>query len=204
MSTGIMNIWVPDAFKSNCAIDNTFTFVATIQHCDGSVLEWVGGRYQTKDGAWHPVVGDPAGLSPGKPGLYDGVHGTGDPGHVVVEVPPGCYLVSASVHVWVSIPQSGQKLLLGNLATHKCVVHVECGQHACVTLFQPSGWHCGIIMVLETLLPVMEARGIIKPEERKRADEALRPIVERLSASEFDRHDLEIARTIAKRLSARK
>ena len=201
MSVGIMNIWVPDAFKNNCAVDNTYTFVATVQHCDGSVLEWKGGRFQTKDGVWHQIVGDPNGSKPGVAGYYDAVPGTGDPGHIVLEVPPGCYQVSASVHVWIAIGQVGNKILLGNLATHKCVAHVECDQHVCVTLFQPSGWHCGIILVLETLLPVMEQKKLITPEERKRADEALRPIVEKLAPSGFDKHEIEIGRTIVKRLA---
>ncbi len=196
----MMNIWVPDAFKNNCAIDNTYAFVATIQHCDGSVLEWKGGRYQTKDGAWHQIGGDPSGSRPGVAGYYDGVPGTGDPGHITLEVPPGCYQVSASVHVWIS-PGPHGRLLLGNLATHKCIVHVECGQHACVTLFQPTGWHCGIILVLETLIPVMAEKKLITAEERRRVDEALRPILERLSPSEFDRHEIESARTLVRRLA---
>jgi hypothetical protein len=203
VGVGRVNLWIPDAFKANCAIDNTYTFVATVQHCDGSVLEWKGGRYQTKDGAWHPILGDPSGLKPGSPGYYDGVPGTGDPGHVMFEAPPGCYLVSASVHVWIAL-QKGQKILLGNLATHKSTLDVECDEDTCVTLFQPSGWHCGIIMVLELLLPVMEAQGLIKAEERRGADRALRPILERLQASPFDENELELSRTIAKRLSGKR
>ena len=101
MGVGKLNIWVPDAFKANFAIDNTYNFVATIQNCDGSVLEWKGGKYQTKDGAWHQILGDPSGLKPGVLGFYDGVPGTGDPGHIMLELPPGRYLVSASVHVWI-------------------------------------------------------------------------------------------------------
>ena len=201
MGAGRIQVWVPDAFKSNCAIDNTFTFVATVQHCDGTVLEWKGGRFQTKDGNWHPIVGDPNGLKPGAPGFYDGVPGTGDPGHISFEVPPGCYVISASVHVWVQIGPGGQKLLLGNLATHKTVVCVCCDDEVCVTLFQPTGWHCGIIQVLEILLPVMEARNLIRPEERRDADKALRTIAERIAPSTFDQNDLQVARTIAKRLS---
>lgn len=203
MGVGRVNLWVPDAFKTNCAIDNTYTFVATVQHCDGSVLEWKGGRYQTRDGAWHPIVGDPHGAKPGVPGYYDGVPGTGDPGHVVFDAPPGCYEISASVHVWIAIgPGPNNRILLGNLATHKAMVNVECDEDACVMAYQPSGWHCGIILVLETLLPVMQARGLITAEERTRADGALRPIVERLAQSPRDAHELEIARTVARRLSA--
>lgn len=204
MGTSRINLWVPDAFKSNCAVDNTFGFVATVQHCDGSVLEWKGGRYQTKDGVWHQIVGDPHGLKPGIPGYYDGVPGTGDPGHVSFELPPGCYLVSASVHVWIQAgPGPNKKILLGNLATHKAVVCACCDEDKCVTLYQPSGWHCGIIMVLELLLPIMEAKRLIGKEERANAEKALRPILEKLTPSAFDEREAEIVKTIVKRLSKR-
>lgn len=184
MGVATINLWVPDAFKNNCAIDNTYSFVATVQHCDGSVLEWKGGRFQRKDGSWQAIVGDPNGLKPGAPGFYDGVPGTGDPGHVIFEVPPGCYIVSASVHVWVQwgggpLPK---KLLLGNLATHKAVVQACCGEHVCVKLFQPSGWHCGIIQVLELLLPAMEQHKLIAGEQRAAAEKVLRPILEKLGS----------------------
>jgi len=202
-SVGRIDVWVPDAFKNNCAIDNTFSFVATVQHCDGSVLEWKGGRYQTKDGAWHQILGDPNGLKPGTLGYYDGVPGTGDPGHVRFEVPPGCYLVSASVHIWVQVGLEGPRLLLGNLATHKTVVRVCCDEDICATLYQPTGWHCGIIMVLEILLPMMEHGRIIKREERASAEKALRPILEKLAPSTFDQKDVEVAHTIVKRLTKR-
>ncbi len=203
MGTGRINLWIPDAFKSNCAVDNTFNFVATVQHCDGTVLEWKGGKYQTKDGAWHQILGDPNGLKPGTPGFYDGVPGTGDPGHIAFDLPPGCYVVSASVHVWIQIGPGGQKILLGNLATHKAIVRVCCDEEECVTLYQPSGWHCGIIMVLELLLPVMEAKRLIKKEERANAEKVLRPILEKLAPSAFDQKEAEIAKTIVRRLSGK-
>jgi hypothetical protein len=56
-------------------------------------------------------------------------------------------------------------------------------------------------MVLQTLLPVMEARGLITAEEREGADAALRPLLERLAPSAFDRREAELAGTIARRLS---
>lgn len=200
MGVGRIQVWIPD-YKNNCVIDNDNTFVATVQHCDGTVLQWKGGRYQTNDGNLHPIVGDPNGLKPGVPGFYDGVPGTGDPGHISFEVPPGCYTISASTHVWVQPGPGGQKLLVGNLGTHKTVVCVCCDEDVCVTLFQPTGFHCGIIQVLELLLPVMEVRGLIKKEERARADGALRPLIERIAPSTFDQNDLNVARTIVKRLS---
>ncbi|MBC7910449.1 MAG: hypothetical protein H7Y30_08115 [Pyrinomonadaceae bacterium] len=201
MGVGRIQIWVPD-FKDNCVIDNDNTFVATVQHCDGKVLQWRGGRYQTKDGNWRQIVGDPHGLKPGTPGFYDGVPGTGDPGHITFEVPPGCYTISASTHVWVQPAAGGQKALVGNLSTHKTVVCVCCDEDACVTLFQPTGFHCGIIQVLDLLLPVMEVRGFIKKEERANADKALRPLIERIQPSAFDQNELKmVTPTIVRRLS---
>jgi len=202
LTVGIVDVWIPDAFKNNCAIDNTYSFVATIQHCDGSVVEWKGGRYQTRDGVWHQIVGDPHGTKPGVPGYYDGVPGTGEPGHVRFEVPPGCYLISASVHIWLQVTKTG-RTLLGNLATHKSVIRVCCGGENCVTLFQPSGWHCGIIMVLELLLPVMEQNRLITKDERANAEKAMRPILEKLAPSPLDEREKEIAQTIVKRLAKR-
>jgi hypothetical protein len=98
MGVGRLNAWVLDAFKTG-AIDNTYRFVAAVQRMDGSILEWRGGRYQTKDRTWHQILGDPHGPKPGTFGYYDGVPGTGDPGHIVFEAPPGEYMVCASLHI---------------------------------------------------------------------------------------------------------
>jgi uncharacterized membrane protein len=57
-------------------------------------------------------------------------------GHVELEVPPGCYVVGA-VENAAGIPP------LGNHLTHIGIVRVECGDHACVTLFNPTFHHCG-------------------------------------------------------------
>ena len=202
MGVGIIDLWVPDAYKNKCSIDNTNTFVATVQHCDGTILEWKGGRYQTKDGAWHQILGDPHGIKPGTPGVYDGVPGTGDPGHVTFEVPPGCYMVTASTHVWMG-SSPGVETLLGNMYTHKAMVNVSCGEHACVTVYQPTGFHCGAIMFFQLLLPIMEANKLIKPEERQIAEKALRPIFDKLVPSPADKAETEIVKMIVKRLSTR-
>jgi hypothetical protein len=202
MGVGRINVWIPDIYKGNCIIDNDHTYVATVQHCNGSVLEWRGGRYQTKDGAWHQILGDPSGLKPGALGFYDGVPGTGDPGHVTFEVPPGCYQVCASWHVWTET-QQGQKVLIGNQLTHKAIVKVGCDQDVCVTLYQPTGWHCGIA-VLELLIPIMAAKGLIKAEEKANIERGLRQLLEKLAPSEADKMDLEIAKTVVKRLARKK
>ena len=60
-------------------------------------------------------------------------------GHVELEVPPGCYSVLAS-HTPAragGIPPFGGRL------THVQVIRVNCGDHACVTLFSPTIWHSG-------------------------------------------------------------
>jgi hypothetical protein len=56
-------------------------------------------------------------------------------GHLEVDVPPGCYTVFASMGA--GIPPFGNQL------THVQVVRINCGDHACVTLFSPTGHYCG-------------------------------------------------------------
>jgi hypothetical protein len=59
-------------------------------------------------------------------------------GHAEIELPPGCYSVMASHSPkGVGVPPFGNRL------THVSVVRVNCGDHACVTLFSPSIWNCG-------------------------------------------------------------
>jgi hypothetical protein len=202
MGVGRIQLWVPSIYDP-CAIDPTSTYVATVQRCSGKVLDWPGGRYQTKDGQWHPILGAQFGLNPGKPGFYDGVPGTGDPGHVYFEVPPGCYVVSASWHVWKGPAPGGQNVLYGNQATHKTIVCVCCDKDACVTLFQPTGWHCSVIQVQELLMQVLAGNNVIKREEQAAFVRAMEPLLKVLNPSEFDKNDLEVARTIAKRLTSK-
>ena len=59
-------------------------------------------------------------------------------GHVEIELPPGCYSVLAS-----HTKGGGWFPPFGNRLTHVSIVRVNCGDHACVTLFSPSIWHCG-------------------------------------------------------------
>lgn len=56
-------------------------------------------------------------------------------GHLQVDIPPGCYTVFAS-HNPGGIPP------FGNLLTHVQVVRLNCGDHACVTLFAPGLHYC--------------------------------------------------------------
>jgi hypothetical protein len=199
MGVGRLNVWVLDAFK-NGAIDNTYRFVATVQRMDGSILEWRGGRYQIKDGTWHQTLGDPHGPKPGTLGYYDGVPGTGDPGHIILEAPPGQYMVCASVHIWLGFP-SGRRVLLGNLVTHKAIVDIDADQDQSVTLYQPTGFHCGIV-VHDLLLPVLAGRHVLEPVEIERAREVLHALTDQLASSESDRHEAQIVKTMVNRLLA--
>ena len=201
MSVAKINLWIPD-YQDTCRIDNTNHFVATVQNCEGQVLEWSGGRYWTKDNQWHPIVGDLAGAKPGVPGYYDGVPGTGDPGHVCFEVPPGCYIVSASTHIWIELPAEHELIILGNLGTQHAMVKACCGEDVCVTVYQPTGWHCSVIEVMELLLPVMAERNLVDRRLVDDARRALQPIVDRLKPSNFDLNSLEVTRTIRKRLTS--
>jgi hypothetical protein len=200
MSVGKVDVWVPSAFNGYCKVDNTYRFVATVQNCDGSIVEWSGGKFQTNDGKWNQIKGDPHGDKPGVPGYYDGVPGTGDPGHITFELPPGCYLVTASVHIWITVPKVREKLLLGNLATHKAIIKVECGKETCVSLFQPTGWHCGIIMSLQLLMTTMKEKRLITAAEHAAAEKAIMPILEKLEKSAFDKKEEEVVKTIMNRL----
>jgi hypothetical protein len=57
-------------------------------------------------------------------------------GHIELEVPPGCYAVFA-------VQQPGGIQPFGNLLTNVAIVRVNCGDHACVTLFAPDAHLCG-------------------------------------------------------------
>jgi len=59
-------------------------------------------------------------------------------GHAQIEIPPGCYAVFAG-----HSPQGQGVPPFGNRLTHVQVVRINCGDHACVTLFSPSLWFCG-------------------------------------------------------------
>ncbi len=56
-------------------------------------------------------------------------------GHLSLEIPVGCYVVGA-VENPKGIPP------LGNQLTHIAIVRANCGDHICVTLFNPTLHHC--------------------------------------------------------------
>lgn len=60
-------------------------------------------------------------------------------GHLELEVPPGCYFVGAVTNPY----SAGDFPPFGNHLTHLAMVRVNCGDHACVTLFDPTAHFCG-------------------------------------------------------------
>lgn len=117
MSTAKLNIWITKT-GDPCRIATTKHFVYVL-HCNGDILEWC------KDGKPFKYVGIPTVC-----------------GHLELEIPPGCYIVGAVV--WPRPPEkglSGQEL--GNVLTHIGIVRANCGDHVCVTLFEPSLHVCG-------------------------------------------------------------
>ncbi len=57
-------------------------------------------------------------------------------GHLEIEIPPGCYIVGA-------VESTSGVMPLGNCLTHIAMVRANCGDHICVTLFDPSLHLCG-------------------------------------------------------------
>jgi hypothetical protein len=113
MGMAKLNVWVTDT-DDPCSISNR-TWYVTIYDCDGRVLEWCGRKY----------VVLPARC-----------------GHLEVELPPGCYRVTA---VWSFRVAGG--IIYVNHFTDSAVVQACCDETTCVTLFNPSIHRCGTILV---------------------------------------------------------
>ncbi len=63
-------------------------------------------------------------------------------GHRSIRVPPGCYRINA---VWSF--RLGNGFYYVNHFTDSAVVQACCGEHQCVTLFNPSAHRCGRIFL---------------------------------------------------------
>ena len=81
----------------------------------------------------------------------------------------------------------------GNRLTHVQIVRVNCGDHACVTLFSPSAWHCGTWFkaAIEMQLTAMERAGV-KPETARRAIKAIDALLDQLPIDAFTRNMEEL------------
>lgn len=145
MGMSKLNIFVTSR-GDPCRMSNRTWFV-TIYTCDGEVLEWCGRRYL--------VI--PARC-----------------GHLEVEVPPGCYYISA---VW------GFRILgrvfRGNHFTHSAVVQACCEQTHCVTLYNPDAHQCGVIFTLA--LRDLARQDILAEDRVEEAEAVLQPILDVLA-----------------------
>ena len=160
MSVGKLNIWISDV-ADPCGTWKGDGRV-TVFDCKG-ILEWPCGCFMAPDGNWKPVPG----------GKY-----TNLPlrcGHLEVEVPPGCYWVIAGYvspgPTWVHL----------NYTTHVGIVGVECGETACVKLYNPTLKLCWDWFYIGLrMLTLARSQPILPPDKVKRlgemAEDLLRPV----------------------------
>lgn len=116
MSLAKLNILVTK-YGDACHIDDKNQYYAHITDCEGDPLDWCSKKEKRF------------------------IFLRMNCGHVEVDVPPGCYTVFASQSAGGVI--RGDKVSFGNMLTHIQVVRVNCGDHACITLFAPTGHYCG-------------------------------------------------------------
>jgi hypothetical protein len=188
MSTAILNVWIT-RMGDPCTITNDvgsgipYAWSVAVSHCDGRVVNWSEGRYRHhRDDKWTAIpYHTPAG---GKPGWWYEMIPTRD-GHVEIELPPGCYVVRATMHSWFV-----NGLLYGNWATERAIVQVTCGQDACVMLYAPTAPACSIPL-FQFVLPLLVQNKIIGRDQADRAIEAMKAIFKPEAASDFERGEFE-------------
>ncbi len=191
MSAATLNIWITN-LGDPCTVANDthsglpHAWVVAISHCDGRVVDWSEGRYRFhRDDPWTPIpYHTPAG---GTPGWWYEMIPTRD-GHVEVELPPGSYVVRGTMHSWFI-----NRLLYGNWATERAVVHLGCGQAGCATLYAPSAPACWILL-FEFVLPLLVRHRILDREPAAKVAEALRSTLKLEAASTFEREEFETLR----------
>ena len=185
MSTAILNTWITN-IGDPCTISNVspvrgYDWKVAVLHCDGRVLNWSEGRYRFhRDDRWTKIPNHVRPEDPKKERghWYENIL-TRD-GHVEIEVPPGCYVLVASLHNWV---QHGK--LFGNWVTDHAIVQACCDKDVCATLYAPSVWRCGLPL-LDMVLPLLAEHGVVGRDVAARAVEALRPVLEALEPGEFE------------------
>jgi len=151
-----LNVWVGE-LGDPCRIEQKHKWFVHVLHCDGTIVKWCKERY----------VNIPTTC-----------------GHAEFEVPPGSYMVCAT---WSPADASkDEPTSLGNHITHVAPVRLNCGDHACVTLFTPTLHFCGVwwLKALEghrlTLNITDETLG------------AVRNLVERIPADELTKNMMAI------------
>jgi hypothetical protein len=183
MSTATLNVWITN-IGDPCTIVNAHPWVVVVQHCDGRVLNWSEGRYRHhREDEWIPIP--PHTPQDGTKGWWYESIPTHD-GHVQIEVPPGCYVLVASQHVWFS-----NGVLWGNWKTDHAIVQAGCGQDVCATLYAPSTKACW--EPLHFVIQLLMRHQIIGREEGEQAIEAMRAVFDR-QPSRFERNELETLR----------
>jgi len=102
-------------------------------------------------------------------------------GHAQIEIPPGCYAVFAG-----HSPQGQGVPPFGNRLTHVQIIRVNCGDHACVTLFSPSMWFCGtwFAHAVATQLPGLQ-KANIDPKLAQTAVEGVQALLAKLPIDPF-------------------
>ena len=196
MSTSILNVWITN-LGDPCSIANDpglpNPWVVAISHCNGKILNWSEGRYRfRRDDKWIPI---PKHTPPGGTlgWFYDSIP-TRD-GHVEIEVPPGCYVLRASMHTWFT-----HGLLYGNWATERAVVQACCGDDVCTTLYAPSAIAC-LVPLFEIVIPLLAQNRIVGQAEAKRAIEAMKAITKIEEASEYEKAEFETLRLAYRQMS---
>jgi hypothetical protein len=188
MGVGKINVYIT-ALGQPCKVDNA-NWVVAVAHCDGSVLNWSEGRYKDKpDGPWIPIAPHVPPVTSGSPAMPQGWYYDSIPannGHVEIEVPPGCYVVTASKHTWTGVVyDSGfwKWVLYGNWATEHAIVTVGCSDDVCATLYAPTVMNCWNIL-FNFLIPLAvrsaDVQRMVKQEDLKAVQEAARVLDEKL------------------------
>jgi hypothetical protein len=182
LSTAILNVWItnlgdPSTIANDFGpgIPQGWKWAVAVLHCDGRVVNWSEGRFRHHhDDKWIPInKHTPNGGTPGW--WYEHIP-TRD-GHVEIELPPGCYVVRASMHTWFA-----NGVLNGNWATDHGIVRACCGEEACVTLYAPSFEPCDVILA-DFVLPLLMKKGIISREEGTKEVEALKAVLKKEKAT---------------------
>jgi hypothetical protein len=179
MSTATLNVYITELGEP-CTVTNR-RWVVAVSHCDGTVLNWSEGRYRHRSGdPWTKI--EPH-VPPSTPPLpqgwyYDSI--PADNGHVEIEVPPGCYVLRATMHSWFT-----HGLIYGNWATDHAVVQACCGHDVCVTLYAPTGPQCAVPL-FDFVIPLLVQQKIVKRDDAQRAIDAMRAVFERAPRSSFE------------------
>lgn len=187
MSTATLNVYITELGEP-CTITNR-RWVVAVSRCDGTVLNWSEGRYRPRTGdPWTPIQPH---VPPSTPPLpqgwyYDNI--PADNGHVEIEVPPGCYVIRATMHSWFV-----KGIIYGNWATERVIVQACCGHDVCATLYAPSAIACSVPL-FEFVIPLLVRNQIIRRQDATRVVEAMRAAFRPEAASDYEREDFETLR----------